>query len=165
VRKHRRRGEALDELLMDTTYLLPVFGVGLKLKNYERKFPEMLNKYSVSYNPVSVVEAKWIILRLLKKKPGKRETLLERFRKGLTALLNDERITQTALTNPDVEEMADKLLELGLNDYFDRMIYATATSHGGILLTEDRELHRLAEEENVPRPSKVLKWVDLASSL
>ena len=134
-----------EELVLDTTYLLPIFGIDVRLKGFGELFPRLLASYAVLYNPVSLVEAKWIVLKLVKKEPQKRDILLGRFRRGLEALLRDDRLGQTELTSPEIEEVADLLLtRTGIADYFDRLIYATAASRGSVLLTEDEELARVA---------------------
>jgi hypothetical protein len=58
----------MDKILLDTTYFLPLFGIKIKLKNFENVFPKILSNYKVMYNPISFIEAKWIILKLLKEK-------------------------------------------------------------------------------------------------
>jgi hypothetical protein len=152
----------MDRLLLDTTYLLPIFGVRVGLERFETMFPLLLDKYSVVYNPISIVEAKWIVLRLSRRRSQKRKLILERFREGLKVLLNDERFSQTIITNSDVEEIADRLLlEAGVRDYFDRLIYSTAAYFSAILLTEDETLKGI-NLEDLPCPSKVIKWSELA---
>ncbi len=151
-----------EELVLDTTYLLPVFGISVGLEGFRELFPKLLARYVVLYNPVSLVEAKWIVLKLVKKEPQKREQLLERFRMGLEALLRDERLGQTELTDPEVERVADLLMtQARVADYFDRLIYATAASRKSILLTEDEELIRVARSGLLPAPKRVVRWDDV----
>ena len=153
---------ASEELVLDTTYLLPIFGISVSLEGFSEFFPRLLAKYVVLYNPVSLVEAKWIVLRLAKRVPQKRDALLERFRIGLEALLRDERLGQTELTNPSVEGIADLLLtRAGVADYFDRFIYATAASRRSMLLTEDKELAEVARRGDIPAPKRVIEWRDV----
>jgi len=57
----------MDKLVLDTTYLLPLFGIRIKLKDYNKLFPLLLKKYAALYNPISIIEAKWIILKLCRK--------------------------------------------------------------------------------------------------
>lgn len=153
----------MDRLLLDTTYLLPVFGVGVGLRRYEELFPRLLERYFVLYNPVSVVEAKWIVLRLCRREPRRRADLLEAYRRGLRALLGDERLHQTPLTSPEIEEIADRLLA-EVRDYFDRIIYVTAAHGGAALATEDRELSSISRPE-IPSPKGIVAWSDLAALL
>jgi len=147
----------MDKLVLDTMYLLPLFGIKIKLKDYDKLFPLLLKNYTVLYNPVSVIEAEWIILKLCKKNPSKKIILLEAFREGLKALLNSN-INQTILTNSTIEKIADDLLlKAEIEDYFDRVIYATATYYHAILLTEDKELLEI-NHKDLPRPKKIISW-------
>lgn len=144
----------MDELLLDTTYLLPVFGIGTNLKHFPEAFPKLLERYDVVYNPVSLVEAKWVVIRLIKARKAPREELLLRFRKGLATLQNESGVSPTLVTQETVEEMSDRLLvDQGLPDYFDRLIYATACVRGSLLLTEDERMQELASAAggNVPK--------------
>ncbi len=159
VKNYRRKEVFTVKLLLDTTYLLPIFGIGVKLKKFNEVFPKLLSKYSLLYNPASLVEAKWIIISQLKRMPSKRELFLRRFRKGLKVLLNSTKFSQTILTNAEIEEIADKLLtEFKIPDYFDRIIYATAVHYDIILLTEDEKLHSIAKSEHAPKPKGIMKW-------
>ena len=152
----------MDELVLDTTYLLPIFGVSIKLPRFKELFPKILSRYRVLYNPVSIIEAKWIVLGLSRGKQ-ERSLALARYRRGLKTLLLGKRLIQTVLTSPEIEEVADELLiAAGLQDYFDRIIYATAAIRDAILLTEDQELHQAARNSGLPRPRRVLRWLDLA---
>jgi hypothetical protein len=164
ARMPKRKWGSMVDLLLDTTYLLPAFGVQMQLEGFEERFPKVLKTYSVSYNPISLVEAKWVILRLGRKRAADRGELIERYRLGLKVLLADERLKQTSLTSEAVERVADGLLvDNGTKDYFDRTIYGTACASNSLLLTEDEELHALKTTDSTPRPSDVVAWRDLAN--
>jgi PIN domain nuclease of toxin-antitoxin system len=146
-----------EALVLDTTYLLPVFGIDIGLSRFETRFPEILEEYDARYNPVSLVEAKWISLRM--GRYVERERFLERYRSGLMAIMTDKRISQTKLTDSAIEHVADRLLtENGVKDYFDRMIYATAAAEESDLLTEDKALIELEDAERKPAPRRILSW-------
>jgi len=152
----------MAEILLDTTYLLPILGVGVKLERFGEVFPKLINKYTLLYNPISLVEAKWIIISQARKTPDKREALLARFREGLKILLSNTKLRQTILTNAEIESIADKLLLVHrIPDYFDRLIYATATYYDLELLTEDQELHELTKIETRLKPRRALNWKQL----
>ncbi len=152
----------MDELLLDTTYLLPVFGLSVELKNFDVHLKRLLSTYSTLYNPASLMEAKWITLKLTRRNPVKKEILLKAYRAGIRALIVDERFTQTPLTNDTVESIADELAsEDGVKDYFDRLIYGTAAQRNCILLTEDSELRRLKKRRPSSRPKQVLNWDEI----
>jgi hypothetical protein len=96
----------------------------------------------VWYTPLSLVEAKWIILKLVKRETRKKEIYLEKYRRGLGVILSDSRLKQTELSTPQTEYEADGLLDM-VSDYFDRMIYATSKQLGSTLISEDRVLKAL----------------------
>ncbi len=151
----------MDKILIDTTYILPLFGIKIKLEDIEVRLPEIFKKYKVIYSPLSIVEAKWIILKLIKKYPSKKDIFLKSFRNGLKILLVEENIYKTRLTTPEVEDIADLLLlKAEIKDYFDRMIYATAVSQESILMTEDMELKSL-ENSELPKPKKIISWEEI----
>ena len=151
----------MAELLLDTTYLLPVFGISVGLKGFEFKFDRVLGRFSVLYNPVSLIEAKWAVLKGIRDDRSKKGALLDSYRTGLKILESDGRLEPTPLTGDVVERTADELQEAGLKDYFDRMIYATASERGCVLLTEDREMLRLRTDAE-QKPSEVIDWNRLA---
>ena len=151
----------MDKILIDTTYILPLFGIKIKLEGIEVRLPEIFKKYKVIYSSLSIVEAKWIILKLIKKYPSKKDIFLKSFRNGLKVLLTEENIYKTRLTTPEVEDIADLLLlKAGIKDYFDRMIYATAVNQESILMTEDMELKSL-ENSELPKPKKIISWEEI----
>jgi len=147
----------VEPLLLDTTYLLPVFGIDVGLAKYETRFPEMLDGYDIRYNPVSLLEAEWISLRI--GRHTDRDGFLARYRSGLGAIMADRRMKQTRLTDGTIELIADRLLtDNRLNDYFDRMIYATAAAENSHLLTEDKVLLGLRGAKGGPMPRSVFSW-------
>lgn len=149
-----------ERLLLDTTYFLPLFGIDVRLAGFENRFPKILDEYEVCYNPVSLLEAKWISLRL--GRGASRNKFLEAYRSGLATILADKRISQTKLTNATVELAADQLLAVdGVRDYFDRMIYATAAAEETYLLTEDKELLLLGKGERESAPRGIFSWKGL----
>ena len=154
----------MAELLLDTTYLLPIFGVSVGLEDFERRFGKLLGSFSVRYNPVSLMEAKWVVLRLGRKDRAKKDALLNAYRTGLKVLASDGRLKETPLTSEAAEAVADELLvKDGVKDYFDRVIYGTASDRNCVLLTEDEELLRL-KRSGRPRPSEVLAWRKILGS-
>jgi hypothetical protein len=154
-------------LLFDSSYLFPIFGIELEYQNYELKFPQLAERYSLRYNPVSLVEAKWYVLRLSRSSKEKAAELLLGYRRGLSSIERDARLQSTKLTDEKVEALSDLLLErFSLKDYFDRLIYSTAAcaEEPTALLTEDSVLHELfkkTEGTQTPRPHKIMEWKDL----
>jgi hypothetical protein len=149
-------------LLIDTSYLLPLFGFESTFPTYDEIFPDLLKEYDVKYNPISLIEAKWLVIRTARKaKGGLLETFLRYYREGIAALGKEDRIHESAFTNENVEELSDRLfIEADLRDYFDRQIYSTAACLNFILLTEDQSLHALARSQITPKPKAVMWWSD-----
>jgi predicted nucleic acid-binding protein len=151
----------LNRILLDTSYLLPLFGIDVEIDGLKENFPKVLKKFEVYYSPISLIETKFIILRLLKDGIN----LLEDYRVGLDSILAEDLFKPTPLTNSEIEEVADRLLiDKGLKDYFDRMIYATAVVFKLALVTEDRKLTEIASNYSL-KPPKVYSWKTLQLKL
>lgn len=151
--------ENKSTLLLDTLYILPLLGLQVpQLKDYEEKFPKMLIKFRILFNPLSLVEAKWVLLKLMKSRdiPHK-NTILERFRIGIKTILKSERLHQTEFTSYEIEKYADTLLGV-INDYFDRMIIATAKVCNAVLLTEDRALMNIPKKIEIFSELEITTW-------
>lgn len=178
--------EPLSEIgtvLLDTTYLLPLLGGEVDLPDYEELYPKFFKTLNTVYNPLSLVEAKWIVLRLARKQDkmkreeeeGKsssssfRREMLQSYLKGLAVLSSsdDAPVQLGALTSHDIESVADELLtSFEITDYFDRMIYATASVHSFTLLTEDDKLRQLEHRrKSLPKPKGILSWKQLREKL
>ena len=151
----------MNKILLDTSYLLPLFGIDVEIDGLKENFPKVLKRFEVYYSPISLIETKFIILRLLKEGIN----LLEDYRVGLDSILAEDLLKPTLLTNSEIEDVADKLLiDKGLKDYFDRMIYATAVVFKLALVTEDRKLTELASNYSL-KPPKVYSWKTLQLKL
>ena len=151
----------MNRILLDTSYLLPLFGIDVEIDGLKENFPKVLKKFEVYYSPISLIETKFIILRLLKDGIN----LLEDYRVGLDSILAEDLFKPTPLTNSEIEEVADRLLvDKGLKDYFDRMIYATAVVFKLALVTEDRKLTEIASNYSL-KPPKVYSWKTLQLKL
>jgi hypothetical protein len=153
----------MDDLLLDSSYLFPIFGVGLDFRDFTTIFPKLTERYVMKYNPLSLVEAKWYVLRQIKKKKAG-EDLLQSYRRGLLSLERDQKLESTQVTNEKIEEISDSLLaEYSIQDYFDRLIYSTAAYLGSALMTEDDSLFELFKKSSgdIASPKKIMRWKDL----
>jgi len=124
-------------MLVDTSFILPLFGI-------DTGYKEILKK-DIVISPLSLIEAKFITLRMLKKTGNRR--FLDRYVEGLAVIRLRYKLTE--LTNPGIEMLADELIDK-LNDYFDRTLVATAMYYGYEFVTLDREIISLRDKiENV----------------
>jgi hypothetical protein len=135
----------MNKILIDTVYLYPIFGIDVGIEKYNELFPKLLDSYEVYYNPISLIESKLLLFKLIKKDKNNKNRYLEAYLKGLRVILRDKRLKQTLITNSEIEEESDKLIDV-INNYFRRIIYATAKVNKLVLLTESKNL---LNQENV----------------
>ena len=131
-------------LLLDTTYIMPL--AGIETDRFGREdFSELYSMEDVELlvSPVSLIEVKWIIIGSTKGQPALREKLRRRYRDMLNLLLHSNVIGLTPLLDENINREEDRLLDLGINDYFDRIIFSTAVHYADALLTEDKSLHSI----------------------
>lgn len=141
----------VEKLLLDTTYLLPVFGIRITVKDYEKGLAGLISSENLfHYSPLSLIESKWILLSLIRRRKLDAQKALSRFVFGLKTILESgSGFSPTELTSLEIEGEADSLWAAGLDDYFDRMLVANAKVSGMTFVTEDEELLTLAEKVGV----------------
>jgi hypothetical protein len=154
------RENPTTRILLDTTYLLPIFGIDTGLEQFDSKFPKIAEKFEVLYNQVSLIEVKWTVLALLEKEKQieKRQEVLETYIAGLEILGAPEQRLKSimTITLPQAEKIADYLLfRFDLRDYFDRLVYASAALNKSILLTQNGRLKAIQEEATKRSQSKI----------
>lgn len=168
-----------ETVLVDTTYLLPIFGGKVDLPGFNDVLPSLLSRMHVVYSPVSLIECKWVVLRLARRSvrgtgTGKESAtrILRAYYAGLSLLASGQGVpTQLPIfTSSRIESISDILfLDFGITDYFDRMIYATASEHSFALLTEDSKLHDLQKEMTLSnlglKPRRTMAWRDIRSEM
>ena len=91
---------------------------------------------------------------------NQRKRVLDRFRVGLKTILTSDKLHRANLTSYEIEDYADSLLNYA-NDYFDRMIIATARVHDATLLTEDKVLINIAKRHERYRNLEIITWSDI----
>ncbi|MEM2663309.1 MAG: hypothetical protein QW665_08620, partial [Metallosphaera sp.] len=94
-----------EKILLDTSFLLPLFNVDIGIEDFNDLFPRLIRQFEASYSPLSLVEAKWVLLRLRRRGI---EYRLEDYIDGLRYILNNNELHRIDVTTPEVEEMADK---------------------------------------------------------
>ncbi len=143
ARRLREKRSAYRGLLLDTMYLLPIFGVDVEL---ETSLHGLLEEGDpLYYNPLSLVEIKWVYYRLVRLGVVSITEARRNYIEGFRALLRDKRFRRTPVTTPAIERVADDLHDMGIKDYFDRMIAATAIVGRLRLVTDDKDLKDIEE--------------------
>jgi len=132
------------KLLLDTTYLMPLAGIETE-KFSSRDFAELYSMEGIELlaSPISLIEIKWIIIGGTRGRPALREMLRRRYRDLLDLVLYGGVVGLTPLLDERIDWEENKLLDLGISDYFDRVIFSTAIHYADALLTEDKNLHSL----------------------
>jgi len=118
------------KVLLDTSLLLPTLGV--EVKGAERLL-ERLRGCEIYYSEVSVLEAVWIAISLIKKGVFNHEL----FELGLRSIFENYRRIELS---PDVVLDALKLYELGRRDVVDCMLYAVAMHNDMKFASLDEDL-------------------------
>ena len=132
------------KLLLDTTYIMPLADVETE-KFRKEDFKVLVdicnsNRISLLLSPLSLVELKWVIIKLGRRRPRLLRALRRKYRLLLRFVLHGNVLSLTPLVDEEVDERENELLDAGITDYFDRMIFATALCYADALLTEDDAL-------------------------
>lgn len=125
-------------IALDTTYLLPVIGVGIKGLPGGALLTLFEEGHEISISGISIFE--------LAAKAGKLITTgnlsAERASKGINALIHDERIERIPVHHSPILATSFKLRSM-MNDFIDCTILATALHYSDVLVTEDGIIHGL----------------------
>jgi len=154
-----------DKILLDTTYLLPFFEI--ETDRFSKKDLELLLESDIElfYNPVSLIEIKWVLIRITKRDKRKLKRLREIYSESIDYLLYNEEIKPTILLNGRISQLEDILYDAGIKDYFDRIITATAKVFTGKLLTEDEDLAKILKSIKEFMDLEVLNWQQLIKNI
>jgi len=133
-----------QRILLDTTYILPIFGIPIKIKNFEEKMSYIFTNYRILINSLSILEAKWKAIKLEKQHPDIRNYFYE----GLIALNNWTNTKIISFYRPEIDHLATNFYSLH-NDYFDCSILATAIYFADFFLTEDSILLDLVNQISI----------------
>ena len=144
------------KVLLDTTYILPLFGIAIDLPGFEAKFPKLLKKASISVNSLSILESKWKALKISEYAPE----VSQSFSEGLLSLTAAGEIEVIQFHLPRIDLVATSLYATH-KDYFDCSIASTAILFTDFLLTEDEALislvNRLTYDPEVAKARNGLK--------
>jgi len=146
-------------LFLDTTYLMPLAGLETdKFGKEDAKMLYGLRDFVFVASPVSLIEIKWVIISKTRGDPVLRKRLRREYRLFLDFLLYGDVIELTPLLDERIDEEENKLLDLGIADYFDRIIFSTALYRADALLTEDEALRETWEKEGYDKIIKLYTW-------
>ncbi len=132
-----------SRLLLDTSFLLPVLGFETS-RRVMRALPS-LARYELYYNEISLLEALWKIVKILRDKPPND---IERVVEGVQAIIDT--MTNAPLTSDTIRQ-AIYMYMMGHRDMIDNILYSIALTHDLVLLTVDNDLIRFVHEHNLSK--------------
>jgi len=137
-------------VLLDTSFLLPAFGVdaGEEVLNCLELVAARRERIRAYYSPFSLLEAVMVLLREARRGRLGLEKAAGMAREGATKVVYG---LETADTPPKAYSLAVRLYSLGHRDLFDNLLYATAATNGLSLLTLDGELLGFLREAGLPQ--------------
>ncbi|MCK4478918.1 MAG: PIN domain-containing protein [Candidatus Lokiarchaeota archaeon] len=149
----------INSIILDTTYVLPLFGIKIELS---LKFEEQIkllwkngiNEYKVFLPSVCLIETVFKLLNEYRKKNDFK--ILDRYQLILPTILN----SPIDMFNPELNSKASLIASLirhsGHMDFMDCWIAGAAVALEGILLTEDKELEKILR--TIPETKTVIIW-------
>ena len=155
-------------VILDTTYILPAFNIVTK-KFGKKDFKFLLESdLERIVHQALIIESKWVLLGLIRggriKEPNRAFT---DFNEGLRFLKygGKFRFIDTLDERVDLNE-TEIYTNLGITDYFDRIIIATAMAYDAILLTEDEDILDLRDAKTkIWNGIKILSWHEFKKEL
>ncbi|MHA1916765.1 MAG: PIN domain-containing protein [Candidatus Ranarchaeia archaeon] len=149
----------MNSWLLDTTYILPFFGINVEIKNIKNDLKKIITKLpdSLVVTSCSLIEGKWKTLQAYKK-TRKNEYLT----RGNLALEGFKTNRYFKILNPwivpNATKFADELFQLGHVDYMDCWIAGTAKAENANLVTEDKQLKQLIKKIPNWKKMNILSW-------
>jgi len=149
-------------LLLDTTYVLPLFGVNIDLdtdfrEEIKQLWKKGVNNYNIYLSSSSINESVYKLNREYRNSED--PEILNRYHVVLPTIIRSKivKIIDPFL-NPVIAESSMKIRGFGHKDLMDCWIAATAIQVGGLFLTEDKELRALLNKYPELKMNKILDW-------
>lgn len=151
--------KSTNSIILDTTYVLPIFGIKVNLfEDFQEEFRQLwkngLKIYDVYLSSTSLIEIMFKLLNEYRKKEDM--SILERYQLILPTVLN----SPIKIFNPEIDIKASSIASIirssGHLDYMDCWMAGSAVSINSILLTEDKELVNLLKI--IPETRKLIIW-------
>ncbi len=151
--------KSTNSIILDTTYVLPLFGIKDNLfEDFQDEFRQLwkngLKRYDVYLPSTCLIETMFKLLNEYRKKEDM--SILERYQLILPTVLN----SPIKIFNPEIDikasSIASIIRSLGHFDYMDCWIAGSAVSINSIFLTEDKEL--VNHLKIIPETKKLIIW-------
>ncbi len=149
----------INSIILDTTYVLPLFGIKMDLsQDFQEKIKILwkngLKGYEIYLPSTCLIETIFKLLNEYKKKED--FSILERYQLILPTVLNSPIKIFNPELNPKASLIASIIRHSGHLGFMDCWIAGTAAPLNGILLTEDYELEKVLN--GIPETKSVIIW-------
>lgn len=151
---------SIKPLIIDTTYILPLFGVKIiELDNFKKISKELfsngLKGYNIYLPSICLMEALFKLTGEYRKSND--VAILNRYSIALPSIKSSNSIhIFNPLINHEVGKIAIKIRHAGHTDLMDCLIAASAVALRGIFLTEDNELSKILKL--IPETKEIVIW-------
>ena len=149
-----------NNLILDTTYVLPLFGVDIDLTpNFKNELKNLwkhgIPGLKIFLPSVCLIETMYKLNREYRNK--KDITILRRYPQILPTIITSKIVDiKHPQFNPTASKIAITLRQENLTDLMDCWIAASAVDLKGILLTEDKELKEILKK--IPETKTIITW-------
>ena len=139
---------AISRVLLDTSFVLPSFGieVGEEVLECLEPIGAQREKVRVYYSPYSLLEAALVLLKEVKRGSVELKEAAEMMREDYANVVYG---IETAETPPEAFSFAIQLYGMGHRDIFDNLLYSTAVVNSMLFLAPNRELIEFVEKEGL----------------
>ncbi len=149
----------INLVILDTTYVLPLFGIKMDLSpDFKEKIKILwkngLKGYEIYLPSTCLIETIFKLLNEYKKKED--FSILKRYQLILPTVLNSPIKIFNPELNPKASLIASIIRHSGHLDFMDCWIAGTAAALNGILLTEDNELEKVLN--GIPETKSIIVW-------
>ena len=148
-----------NSIILDTTYVLPLFGIKMNIfESFKEELKQLwkngIKDYDVYLPSTCLIESVYKLLNEYRKKKDK--SILERYQMILPTILNSPIKIFHSELNTKASLIASIIRHSGHSDFMDCWIAGAAIALNGIFLTEDKELEKILKK--IPETKSLIIW-------
>jgi predicted nucleic-acid-binding protein len=149
-------------VVLDTTYVLPLFGIDIIIgesfkQNITKLWDTGVKRFDFYLPSVCLIETLYKLTAVYRKM--KEKSVIKRYSVALPTVITNKHVNIiNPYLQPEIVELALKISLANHKDLFDCLIGATALIKADILITEDKELNKKIHEEFTQYPIQIMDW-------
>ncbi|MHA1380257.1 MAG: PIN domain-containing protein [Candidatus Helarchaeota archaeon] len=160
--------QKINAIVLDTTYVLPLFGIEIKLSQVFQDEIKLFWKngikgYDVYLPSICLIETVFKLLHEYRKKQD--FNILKRYDLILPTVLTSPIKIFNSESNLRASLIASIIRNSGHQDFLDCWIAGTAVALQGILVTEDKELKKVLHKVPETKSLVTLSWNDIITKI